>query len=177
MKFRSALIAACASLAVLTAAHAQDYPSRPITLIVPFAAGGASDVIARVVAEEMGKHLGQRLINENVPGAGGTTALLRAAHAKPDGYTVAIGNSGTNAAAYTIYPDIKYKADDFVPVVMVAKTSPLIAVRKRLAAKTLAEFIDTRRRIPARSALGHAGVGSSNYLICRSFVGRRRAST
>lgn len=158
------------ALAIADPARADDYPSRPITLVVPFAAGGASDVIARVVAEEMGKHLGQRLINENIPGAGGTTALLRAARAKPDGYTVAIGNAGTNAAAYTIYPDIKYKPDEFLPVVMIARTSPLIAVKKDLPVKTLAEFIEYAKKNPGKVTLGHAGVGSSNYLICRSFV-------
>ncbi|BAT59758.1 tripartite tricarboxylate transporter family receptor [Variibacter gotjawalensis] len=170
MKLCRTLLATFAIILTALPAHADDYPSRPITLIVPFAAGGASDVIARVVADEMGKHLGQRLINENIPGAGGTTALLRAANAKPDGYTVAIGNAGTNAAAYTIYPDIKYKPDAFVPVVMIAKTSPLIAVKKDLPVKTLAEFIDYAKKNKGKVTLGHAGVGSSNYLICRSFV-------
>ncbi len=157
-------------IALISPAHADDYPSRPITLIVPFAAGGASDVIARVVAEEMGKHLGQRLINENIPGAGGSVALTRAARATPDGYTIAIGNNGTNAASFTIYPDIKYKPEDFAPVVMIAKTSPLIAVKNAFPAKTLAEFIDYAKKNPGKVSLGHAGVGSSNYIICKSFL-------
>ena len=85
-------------------AHAQDFPKRPITLIVPFAAGGNSDVIARTVAEQMGTALKQTIVIENIGGAGGSTALTRAARAEPDGYTITIGNAGTNAATYTIYP-------------------------------------------------------------------------
>ncbi len=83
-------------------------PKRPITMIVPFAAGGTSDVIARVVAEEMAKSLGQPIVIENVAGAGGSTALTRAARAEPDGYTIAIGNAGTSAATYTIYPKLPF---------------------------------------------------------------------
>jgi tripartite-type tricarboxylate transporter receptor subunit TctC len=118
------LLAAAAMLTSLDSLRAQgDYPNRPITLIVPFSAGGTSDVIARLAAEQMGRVLGKSIVNENTAGAGGSTALTRAAHAVPDGYTIAIGNSGTNAASYIIYPDIKYNAADFVPVGMVAKTT------------------------------------------------------
>jgi tripartite-type tricarboxylate transporter receptor subunit TctC len=147
----------------------EDYPTRPITLIVPFSAGGTSDVIARLVAEQMGRVLGKNIVNENTAGAGGSTALTRAAHAPPDGYTIAIGNSGTNAASYIIYPDIKYAAGDFVPIGMVAKTLPVIAVKNGFPAQTLREFIDYAKTNPGKVNLGHAGVGSSNYLICRAF--------
>lgn len=91
-------LAAIAALSFATAAFAQDFPKRPITMIVPFAAGGTSDVIARTVAEQMGVALGQSIVIENVAGAGGSTALARASRAEPDGYTIAIGNAGTNAA-------------------------------------------------------------------------------
>lgn len=146
------------------------YPTRPIMMIVPFAAGGTSDVIARVVAEELSRVLGQRIVTENAGGAGGTLALARAARAEPDGYTIVIGNTGTNAAAYSIYPDLRYGPDAFAPIGLVAKTSPLLAVRKAHPAHTLAEFITFARSNPGRVTLGHAGVGSSNYLICRSFI-------
>jgi len=153
------------------AASAQDYPTRPITLIVPFAAGGTSDVIARLAAEQMGRILGQQIVNENTPGAGGTTALTRLARATPDGYTIGIGNSGTNAASYLIHKDIiKYKPDAFVPVGLVAKTLPVIAVRKDFPAKDLKDFIAYAKANPGKVTLGHAGVGSSNYLICKAFV-------
>jgi len=139
-------------------------------MIVPFAAGGSSDVIARLIAEQMSGPLGQRIIIENVVGAGGSTALTRAARATADGYTIAIGNSGTNTAVYTLYPDVKFTADDFVPLGLVAKTSPIIAIKKDHPAKTLREFLDYVKKNPGKVTLGHAGVGSSNYLICKTFV-------
>jgi len=164
--------ALCAlSMAALAPAVAQDsYPTRTITMIVPFAAGGTSDVIARVVAEQMGSILGQRIINENVAGAGGSTALARAARAEPDGYTIVVGNAGTNAAAYSIYPDLTFKPEAFTPVAMVAKTFGLIAIKKDFPAKTLKEFIAHTKANPGKVTLGHAGIGSSNYLICQTFV-------
>jgi tripartite-type tricarboxylate transporter receptor subunit TctC len=165
------LFAALAFAAGAASASAQEaYPTRPITLIVPFAAGGTSDVIARLAAEQMGKALGQSLVNENTAGAGGSTALTRAARATPDGYTIAIGNSGTNAASYIIYPDIKYAPDDFTPIGLIAKTLPVIAIKKDFPAKTLSDFIDYAKKNPGKINLGHAGVGSSNYLICRAFT-------
>src|SRR5215218_685227 len=166
---RAFLIAVAVCIA--SAVSAQDgYPTRPITLVVPFAAGGTSDVIARLAAEQMSRALGQRLVNENTAGAGGSTALTRAARAAPDGYTIAIGNSGTNAASYIIYPDIKYAPDDFTPIGLIAKTLPVIAIKKDFPAKNLAEFIDYAKKNPGKINLGHAGVGSSNYLICRAFT-------
>jgi tripartite-type tricarboxylate transporter receptor subunit TctC len=164
--------ALCAlAMAALAPAVAQDsYPTRTITMIVPFAAGGTSDVIARVVAEQMGSILGQRIINENIAGAGGSTALARAARAEPDGYTIVVGNAGTNAAAYSIYPDLTFKPEAFTPVAMVAKTFGLIAIKKDFPAKTLKEFIAHAKANPGKVTLGHAGIGSSNYLICQTFV-------
>ena len=153
------------------AASAQDYPTRPITLIVPFAAGGTSDVIARLAAEHMSKTLGQQIINENTPGAGGTSALTRLSRATPDGYSIGIGNSGTNAASYLIHKHlIKYQPDAFVPIGLVGKTLPVIAIRKDFPARDLQEFIAYAKANPGKVTLGHAGVGSSNYLICKAFV-------
>jgi tripartite-type tricarboxylate transporter receptor subunit TctC len=166
-----AAIGLAGALVVAAPAAAQDtYPSKPITMIVPFAAGGSSDVIARLVGEEMGRALGQRIVMENMGGAGGATALTRASRAEPDGYTIVIGNSGTNAASYTIYPDLKYTNADFAPIGLVAKTSPMIALKLDFPAKDLMEFVAYARANPGKVSLGHAGVGSSNYLICRNFV-------
>ncbi len=149
----------------------ETYPNRPITMIVPFAAGGASDTIARLIGDEMGKALGQRIVNENTPGAGGSTALTRVARAAVDGYTIVIGNSGTNAAAYHIYPDLKFTPQSFVAIGMVAKTSPVIAVKKEFAGgDTVASFIDYAKKNPGKVTVGHAGVGSSNFIICKSFL-------
>jgi tripartite-type tricarboxylate transporter receptor subunit TctC len=163
-------LAAVAALLFVTSAQAQDFPKRPITMIVPFAAGGTSDVIARAVADQMGVALGQSIIIENVAGAGGSNALTRAARAEPDGYTIAIGNAGTNAATYTIYPKLAFTPDSFAPIAVVAKTFGIVALRKDFPAKDLREFIDYAKKNPGKVNLGHAGVGSSNYLICKSFV-------
>jgi tripartite-type tricarboxylate transporter receptor subunit TctC len=166
----SRLLAALAAFTFVTAANAQDFPRHPITMIVPFAAGGTSDVIARAVAEEMGKPLGQPIVIENVAGAGGSTALTRAARAEPDGYTIAIGNAGTSAATYTIYPKLPFTPESFLPIAVVAKTFGIVALRKDFPAKTVQEFIAYAKSNPGKINLGHAGVGSSNFLICKSFV-------
>ena len=165
-------IALAVSIALAAAnAHAADaFPARPITMIVPFAAGGTSDVIARIVAEEMSKVLGQSVVNENVAGAGGSTALARAARAEPDGYTIAIGNAGTNAATYTIYPKLSFTPESFVPIGMVAKTFGVIALKKDFPASTVKDFVAYAKANPGKVNLGHAGVGSSNYLICKVFA-------
>jgi tripartite-type tricarboxylate transporter receptor subunit TctC len=164
-------LAAAATLVLFAgAATAEDFPSHSITMIVPFAAGGASDVIARTVAQQMGTTLRQNIIIENIGGAGGSTALTKAARAEPDGYTIAIGNTGTNAAAYTIYPKLPFTPDSFVPIAMVAKTFGVIALRKDFPAQTVTEFVAYAKSNPGKVNLGHAGVGSSNYLICKSFV-------
>ena len=139
-------------------------------MIVPFAAGGTSDVIARVVAEQMSAALGQTIVIENIAGAGGSTALTRAARAEADGYTITIGNAGTSAASYTIYPLLPFKPDAFVPIAMVAKTFGIVALRKDFPAKDLKEFVAYARSNPGKVNLGHAGVGSSNFLICKSFI-------
>jgi tripartite-type tricarboxylate transporter receptor subunit TctC len=163
----SALIVA---LLFVAPADAHDFPKRPITMIVPFAAGGTSDVIARTVADQMSVALGQTVVIENVAGAGGSTALARAARADADGYTIAIGNAGTSAAAYTIYPKLPFTPDSFVPIAMVAKTFGIIALRKEFPAANVQEFIAYAKKNPGKINLGHAGVGSSNFLICKSFV-------
>lgn len=164
------LLAAVAVVSLATSAGAQSYPSRPITMVVPFAAGGTSDVIARTVAEQMTIALGQPVVIENVGGAGGSIALARVARAEADGYTIAIGNAGTNAAAYTIYPKLSFAPDSFAPIAVVAKTFGIIALRKDFPAKSLQEFIAWAKSNPGKVNLGHAGVGSSNFLICKAFA-------
>jgi tripartite-type tricarboxylate transporter receptor subunit TctC len=166
----SRLLAAMAALSLVAAAHAQDFPKHPITMIVPFAAGGTSDVIARAVADQMSAALAQPVVIENVAGAGGSTALARAARAEPDGYTIAIGNAGTSAATYTIYPKLPFTPESFAPIAVVAKTFGIVALRKDFPAKDLQEFIAYAKKNPGKINLGHAGVGSSNFLICKSFA-------
>jgi tripartite-type tricarboxylate transporter receptor subunit TctC len=150
---------------------AQDaYPSRQITMIVPFAPGGTSDVIARIATEQMSQILGQRIVPENVAGAGGSTALTRLSRAQPDGYTIGIGNSGTSAAVYFIHDNVSFKPEDFAPIGLIAKTAPMIALRSDFPAANMAEFVDHIRKNPGKVTLGHAGTGSSNYLICLNFA-------
>jgi tripartite-type tricarboxylate transporter receptor subunit TctC len=163
-------LALVAVLSFVATVRADDFPKHPITMIVPFAAGGTSDVIARTVAEQMSIALGQAVVIENVGGAGGSIALARVARAEADGYTIAIGNAGTNAAAYTIYPKLTFTPESFVPVAMVAKTFGIIALRKDFPAKNLQEFIAYAKSNPGKVNLGHAGVGSSNFLICKAFA-------
>jgi len=164
------LSALAALLSFAAVARADDFPKRPITMIVPFAAGGTSDVIARTVAEQMSVALGQPIVIENVAGAGGSIALARAARAEADGYTIAIGNAGTSAAAYTIYPKLPFTPESFVPIAMAAKTFGIVALRKDFPAKNMQEFIAYAKANPGKINLGHAGVGSSNFLICKSFA-------
>lgn len=158
------------ALGLIGAAAAQEYPTKPITLIVPFAAGGTSDIIARIAADEMGQILGQRVMVENIGGAGGSTALTRAAAATPDGYTISIGNAGVSAATYSIHKELKFTPESFAPIGMIAKTLPVIALKNDFPAKDLKEFLAYATANPGKITLGHAGVGSSNYLICKLFL-------
>jgi tripartite-type tricarboxylate transporter receptor subunit TctC len=143
----------------------QTYPARPITLIVPFAAGGPTDVTARIVAEYMSRTLGQRLIVENVAGAGGTTATTRGMRASPDGYTIQIGHMGTHATAPAFYPTLAYRPDtDFAPIGMVAMTAYVIGTNKNFPPNDLNEFIAYAKANHQRLNMGHAGVGSNTHL-------------
>ncbi len=151
-------------------AQAQDYPTRPITLIVPFAAGGSSDVNARLIAERMSQQLGQPIVIENIGGAGGAVALARVAQAAPDGYTIVQGNSGTNTAVYLFTPDVKFAPSDFAPIGMFNKSSAVVAIRKNFPAQTLAEFIAHAKQNPGLLNIGHSGIGSQNYLFCKAFI-------
>ncbi|MET0720405.1 MAG: tripartite tricarboxylate transporter substrate-binding protein [Tardiphaga sp.] len=153
-----------------TEAVAQDYPTRPITLVVPFAAGGSSDVNARLIAERMSQQLGQPILIENIGGAGGAVALARVAQASPDGYTIVQGNSGTNTAVYLFTPDVKFAPSDFAPIGMFNKSSAVVAIRKNFPAQTLAQFIAHAKQNPGLLNIGHSGVGSQNYLFCKAFI-------
>jgi tripartite-type tricarboxylate transporter receptor subunit TctC len=145
---------------------AQQYPNRPITLIVPFGAGGPTDVFARIVAEHMSRTLGQRLVIENVTGAGGTTATTRVMRANPDGYTIQMGHTGTHATAPAFYPNLAYRPDvDFAPIGIVALNAYMIVANKNLPPNNLAEFIRYAKRKSDKLNMGHAGVGSNTHLV------------
>jgi tripartite-type tricarboxylate transporter receptor subunit TctC len=147
-------------------AHAA-YPERPITLIVPFAAGGPTDVVARIVGDNMSRTLGQQIVVENVTGAGGTTGTSRAAQATPDGYTIMMGHMGTHGAAPAAYPNLKYDpVKDFQPIGLAAGTPILIVARKNFPAKDLKEFVSYAKANSDKLNEAQAGVGSVSFTTC-----------
>ena len=156
------------ALGVMVApAQAQTYPARPVTLIVPFAAGGPTDIIARIVAESMSKTLGQQIVIENVVGAGGTTASTRAMRAPADGYNIIMGHMGTHAAAVPLYPKLAYHpTKNFEPIGLAAGTPILIVARKDFPAKDLKEFIAHVKANNDKMNMAHAGVGSVSFTSC-----------
>lgn len=163
------LTAVLAAALALWAAYAvaQTYPSRPVTIIVPFAAGGPTDIIARIVGEYFSKALGQQFVIENIAGAGGTTGITRGAQAKPDGYTIMMGHMGTHGAAPGLYPNLKYDpTKDFEPLGLVAGTPILIVARKDFPAANLKEFVARLKEPAAKAKQAHAGVGSVSFTTC-----------
>lgn len=163
--------AAAAFLLAGVPVGAETYPQRPITMVVPFAAGGATDVIGRIVAEGMSKELGQRVVVENAPGAGGTTGSLRVRNAEPDGYTVLTGHMGTHASAYSLYAKPRYDPrSDFAPVGLEASAPIVLFARKDFPARTLEEFSAAVKRGGETIKVGHSGVGSNAHLTCALFA-------
>ena len=159
-------LAAAVSLGAV-AAQAQTYPTRNVTMIVPFAAGGPTDVIARLVTGQMAPGLGQSIIIENVVGAGGTTGATRAARAANDGYTLITGHMGTHAASVPLYPKLAYHPEkDFEPVALLAGTPILILARKDFPPKDLKEFVAYVKANADKVNAAHAGVGSVSHVSC-----------
>jgi tripartite-type tricarboxylate transporter receptor subunit TctC len=165
---RARLAAATAILVALTgSAFAQDWPTRPITLIVPFAPGGGVDVSARIQALAMGELLGQSIVVENIGVAAGTTGALRVAKAAPDGYTFLIGNSGTQAFSQSLFKKPHYNAvTDFTPVGLVSESPRILIARKDLPVNNLQEFVAYVKQNQDKVQFGSAGVGSGTHLPC-----------
>src|SRR6202051_222410 len=160
--FIAAAVGAAAAWPV--ASRAETYPSRPITLIVPFAAGGPTDVLARILAENMRTTLGQTVVIENVTGASGTIAGMRAARATPDGYTITIGHWGThvlNGAVYSLQYDV---LNDFDPVGMIGNGPQLIIGRALPPARTFNELVGWLKDNPNKATAGTAGPGSGSHV-------------
>jgi tripartite-type tricarboxylate transporter receptor subunit TctC len=149
------------------ASVAQNYPTKNITLIVPFAAGGPTDVVSRIVGEHMSRTLGQQIVIENVVGAGGTTASTRAKRATPDGYTLITGHMGTHAASVALYPKLQYDPrTDFEPIGMIAGTPILVLAKQDFPAKDLKEFVTHVKANETKLNNAHAGVGSVSFTTC-----------
>jgi tripartite-type tricarboxylate transporter receptor subunit TctC len=157
----AAVVILCAGAALAA------YPERPLTMIVPFAAGGPTDVVARIVGEHMSRTIGQQIVVENVAGAGGTTGITRGFQSAPDGYTIMMGHMGTHGAAPALYPNLKYNpTKDFEPIGMAAGTPILIVAKKDFPAKDLKEFIAYAKANGSKLNEAHAGVGSVSYTTC-----------
>jgi tripartite-type tricarboxylate transporter receptor subunit TctC len=158
-------------------ASAQAYPTRTVTLIVPFPPGGSTDVAARIVADHMSRTLGQQVIVQNVSGAGGTTGSTRAMRSDPDGYTILMGQMGTHAASVALYPNLAYKPDvDFEAIGMVTAFPLVIAAKKDFPAKDLKEFVAYLKANSSSLNQAHAGVGSIFFTTClllNSIVGAK----
>jgi putative tricarboxylic transport membrane protein len=152
--------------AALSHASAQTFPTKSITMLVVFAPGGATDVLARIVADHMSRTLGQRVLVENVSGAGGTIGGARGAQADPDGYTLTVGSLGSHSAAPSIYRSIKYDPRELDPIGVIAGTPLYFVVRNEFPAKTFQEFQAHVKANPGKVTNGHAGVGSTNHLAC-----------
>ena len=161
----AAILAFAASAAT---AAAQTYPTRPITLVVPFAAGGTTDVVARVMADHMSRTLRQQVVVENVAGAGGTTGATRVQRSAPDGYTLLMGNLGTQAASVGIYGD-KLAYDprtDFEPIINTGGTPMYVLPKKDLPAKDFREFAAYLKANAGKLNYGSGGVGATSHLTC-----------
>jgi tripartite-type tricarboxylate transporter receptor subunit TctC len=174
-QFLRLAVGAAALSAMSRIARAETYPTRTITMIVPFAVGGPTDVAARTINRHMSRTLGQQLIIENVAGAGGTIGSIRAMRAKPDGYTILMGHTGTHAFSVPLYPNLAYKPDvDFEPIGLVVELPDLIVARKDFPPKDLKEFVAYVRANAEKLNMAHAGVGSVSFtfgLLLNSVLG------
>jgi len=154
-----------ALVAALRPAAAADYPTRPIRLLVPYAAGGGNDVMARIAADKMSRTLGQQIVVENRGGAGGSIATRDAARSAPDGYTLVIGGTGTLAVDPTLYKDPGYDPrKDFTPIGLIAKSALVILVNPALPVYSVADLIALAKKEPGRLNYASAGVGSGMHL-------------
>lgn len=161
-------VAACVSLIALSA-WSQSFPNRPITIIVPIAAGGSTDVLTRLVAGHMSRTLGQPIVVENVSGAGGIIGSAKGARSPADGYTLVAGSSGSQASSYSVYEKMPYTPDSFSQIGLTAIIPALIVVTKSLPVNSIQELVAYAKANPGKVSLGNPGVGTSGHLQCEFF--------
>src|SRR6201991_1623541 len=155
---------------VAGAAPADEYPSRPITLVVPYAAGGGNDVMARIVAEKMSRSLGQQIVIENKGGAGGSIATRQVAKAAPDGYTLGLGGTGTLAINPTLYGNVGYDPrKDFEPIRLIGTSALVLVIHPSIPAHNVKELIAYAKANPGKLSYASAGVGSGIHLAAEYF--------
>jgi len=158
---------AAAVLGFVLPASAQDFPTRAMTMVIPFAAGGPTDILGRLVAGRMSELLGQQVVVENVNGAGGMTGSARVANASPDGYSFVLGTVGTHAQGQTLYKSPLYNAvTDFTPVILVAQVPLVLETRKDLPVDDFKAFVAYTKANQAKMQFGSAGTGSATHLGC-----------
>jgi tripartite-type tricarboxylate transporter receptor subunit TctC len=169
MKHWKNLLAIAVACAAVTGAWAQGYPTRAIKLVVPFSAGGSTDIIARLTAEQMRKELGQAVVVENVGGAAGALGTLQVKSATPDGYTLLIATVSTMIVYPAAHPKPQYTLEDFVPLTNIASMPNVITVNPNFPAKDLNEFIKVAKASPGKYTYATSGVGSINHMLGESF--------
>jgi tripartite-type tricarboxylate transporter receptor subunit TctC len=164
------LVFALALACIGGGAQAQDYPTHPITLLIPTAVGGGNDTLGRVVADRMSPVLGQQIVPENRGGAGGTLATKQLAQSAPDGYTLGISNSGTMGMGPSLYPNAGYNpGKDFAPIGAIAAASVILVVNKDVPVHSIAELIDLAKKNPGKLTFGSGGVGSPAHMAGELF--------
>jgi tripartite-type tricarboxylate transporter receptor subunit TctC len=173
MNALKSIIGTLCLLAASASAQVASWPSRPLTWIVPFTAGGATDVMARDIAMRVSKEIGQQIVIENLGGAGGTVGAAKAAKAPADGYTYLVGHLGYMAAAPSLYRKLAYDpVKDFDTVFRFPDTPMVLLVNKTSPYKTTRDLLDAAKRSPGRLTLGHAGVGSVSQLVGALFASK-----
>ncbi len=176
MQRRLILLATAATVAFAGSAFAQAYPNKAITIVVPFAAGGPTDLMARIVGEHMGKELGQQIIIDNTTGAAGTIAVGKVARATPDGYTISIGHIGTHVANGLIYKNLNYDLlTDLAPIARLPSNPMLVATSNQVPAKDLKELVAYLNDNPDKVSGGTAGMGSGSHLGALAFFTATKA--
>jgi tripartite-type tricarboxylate transporter receptor subunit TctC len=173
MKFRLFAIAAATMLALTGSAAAQGWPTKPVKVIVPFAAGGSTDIAARVIAQRLGEVFGQQFVVDNRVGAGGTIGADAAAKADRDGYTILMGTGTTHGAAKSVYKRLPYDPiKDFAPISLFCNVQTVVAVSATIPAKNPAEFIAYLKANPKKVNYGSAGLGASQHMFAVLFESR-----
>src|ERR1700742_3391511 len=171
MHIRKALLAAVFAWSALSSVHAQTYPNRPIMLVIPFAPGGSTSIVGRVIADKMSQLLGQSIVIDNRPGAGGTVGTRLVAKSDPDGYTILLGYTGTLAIGPSLYKEVGYDPrKDLAPIGMIGSAPSALVVHPSFAAKSVAELIAYAKANPGKVNYGSAGVGSVNHITGEYFA-------
>lgn len=171
----SALLGLAALASAAPARADAAWPQRPITLVVPGAAGGTTDTPARFMAQKLAERLGQPVVVDNKPGAGGMLGASQVARAQPDGYTVLVGNTGSNAINYTAYQKLSYKADDFIALTDMISFANVLVVPVKSPIKSLNDLIAAAKKDPGKLAFSSAGVGQTTHLMGELFRQRTGA--